>query len=85
MNSMHYRLRQFFPNFASFYLKSVLRYERDMIFFSAVEGLCLANYTHASGERFILFKNPIKFLSYRSLADGLMMAAEIAPKSMRVR
>jgi hypothetical protein len=51
-----------------------------MIFFSAVEGLCLASCTHASGERFILFKNPIKFLSYRSVVDGLMIAAENSSK-----
>jgi hypothetical protein len=51
-----------------------------MIFFSAVEGLWLANYIHASEERFILFKNPIKFLSYRSLVDGLMISAENSSK-----
>src|SRR5919112_5258588 len=47
MNSMHHRLRQFFPNFDSYYVKSVLRYVRDDLL-SAVEGLWLANYIHAS-------------------------------------
>jgi hypothetical protein len=43
-----------------------------MIFFSAAEGLSLVNSTKSSGDIFILFRKPSNFLSYGSLAAGLL-------------
>lgn len=49
---------------------------RAMIFFSAAEGLSLANSTKSSGDILILFRKPSSFLSYGSLVAGLLIAAE---------